>query len=104
MIKQRIVEFKDDNGDSHFKCQHKGWFFWWYYRHPSPYPAACISGSIREYDTIIQANAYLKVARGQRRRKSSVIKESDIPDYEWGSNCSIGKYEKLKESLKHFDK
>ena len=104
MIKQRIIEFKDDNGGSHYRCQNKGWFFWSYYRHPSPYPMACVSGAIREFDTMIKANAYLKEARGWSRRRVAVIKESEIPDYEWGSRCSISEYEKLKERLKSFDK
>ncbi len=31
MIKQRLIVYKDGNGDSWYKCQYKWWKFWFYY-------------------------------------------------------------------------
>lgn len=75
MIKQRIIEFKDCNGNSYYRCQSKDWFFWWYYRHPPPFPFPCVSGAIREFDSTVNANNFLLGARCDVRQKVGVIKQ-----------------------------
>jgi hypothetical protein len=69
MIRRRIVEFKDDNGNSHFRCQYKGWFFWWYYRKRLVLFPSYTHWPIIEFETEEEALAYLKEARGTVRRR-----------------------------------
>ena len=74
MIKQRVVEFKDENGSNYFRCQHKGWFFWWYYR-KTVSPFVHMPRVIREFDSIGNANNFLLGARCDVRQKVGVIKQ-----------------------------
>lgn len=63
MIKQRIVSYKDDNGNNHFKCQWKGWYFWHFYK--SYYYHGF--GFIETFATEFDAKKHLEKRRSEER-------------------------------------
>ncbi len=92
MVKHRILEYVDDNGDVHYKCQWKGWIFWHYYKRGNLHYSAP-----EEFDSIF---GIVKRIKKERRYKKKFVRSYPFAEQkDSGKSCSIDTMDKIKEGL-----